>query len=501
MMSVRVRDNMEERTTEENTTNNSLTEESVEEADAGAQAGTQTSEEAAPATDAPAEGARSLLANLDPKQKAHLAWAAVALVLIACFAFLAFGEKKPSTDYTGLWKAHANEWVYVEKGEKAEDYTGAVTGVVDKTEGTFYVKNGDVDLTYTGLGTSEEGWVYFTKGVLDDTFSGFATAGDTWYWVKDGAVDQTFTGAKSGTVAGETTWWYVDDGAIDFTYRGAVKTPKGVWFFNKGKLDTSYSGVRKQGDHWYYFSEGKQNKDYTGVAANENDFGYTGKVKFLGRNYKVENGLVGNGKAVYLTFDDGPGAYTDELLKILDKHHVKATFFVTGNYKSYYDCLAKEAKAGHSIGVHSFTHNYGKIYKSEKAYWADFEQMEDLIEQQTGERTILFRFPGGSSNLVSKKYNEGIMTELVKEANQKGLVFFDWNVLSGDAGDTTDSEKIYKNIVNGCAQHTQSVVLCHDIHDFTVGAMDKTISKLLKQGYVFMPLDQNSPTAHQPVNN
>lgn len=127
--------------------------------------------------------------------------------------------------------------------------------------------------------------------------------------------------------------------------------------------------------------------------------------------------------------------------------------------------------------------------------------MENLIQQHTGKRTAYFRFPGGSSNVISKKYKEGIMTELVKEADEKGYIYYDWNVLSGDSGDTKDSDKIYKNIVKGCAKHTHSVVLCHDIHEFTIDAMDKTIAKLLKQGYVLLPLDESTPTVHQHVNN
>ena len=211
--------------------------------------------------------------------------------------------------------------------------------------------------------------------------------------------------------------------------------------------------------------------------------------------------MVGNGKAVYLTFDDGPGKYTGQLLGILDKHKVKATFFVTGFFKNYLDCLEREVRAGHTIGVHTYTHDYEKVYNSSKDYWADFEQMENLIQQHTGKRTSIFRFPGGSGNTISKKYNEGIMTELVKEADEKGYIYYDWNVLSGDAGETKDSDKIYKNIVKGCAKHTHSVVLCHDIHEYTVNAMDKTIAKLLKQGYVLLSLDESTPTCHQQVNN
>lgn len=449
--------------------------------------------------------------ELTLRNKYALAGAAVALILILCFTFLAFGGGKPPANYTGLWETGHKEWIYVEKGEQDKDYSGAATGTVDKTEGIWYVNKGVVDRTYTGLGASEDGWVYFEKGLADDTFTGFAKGGNSWYWVENGVVDGTFTGAQTGTVEGVTTWWYCVDGAIDFTFNGPVKTEKGNWVFAKGKLDSEFNGIKKMGEDWLYFTKGRQDKKYKGVATNDNgvwyiangkvDFSYSGKVKHLGRNYKVRNGQVGNGKAVYLTFDDGPGGYTEDLLKILDKHKVKVTFFVTGNYKANYDCLHKEARAGHSIGVHTFTHKYDKIYKSERAFWDDFEQMEALIEQQTGKRTDIFRFPGGSSNMVSAKYKEGIMTELVKEANEKGLVYFDWNVLSGDAGDTKDSDKIYKNIVNGCSNHTHSVVLCHDIHDFTVNAMDKTIGKLLKEGYVFFPLDRNSPAVHQHINN
>lgn len=450
--------------------------------------------------------------TLSTRNKGLIAAGAAALVLLACLLYLAFGGSNPPADYTGLWEDHDKSYIYVEKGEKAADYTGAVTGVVDKTENTYYVNKGEVDLSYTGLGASENGWVYFTKGVRDDKFTGFAEATDTfWYWVKDGAVDLTYTGAQEGTIMGDTSWWCVKDGVVDFTQDGPVITKKGVWYFKGGKLDTSYSGIKKLEDTWYYFTEGRQDKKYVGYATNEFgiwyiqngvvDFNYNGKVNINGRDYTVTDGKVGNGKTVYLTYDDGPGIYTEDLLKILAHHKVKATFFVTGFFKKNLNCLELEAKAGHTVAVHTYSHDYGKIYKSDKAYWDDFEQMEQTIEQHTGKRTNLFRFPGGSSNGVSRKYKEGIMTDLTRQAEEKGLVYFDWNVLSGDSGNTKDSDKIYKNIVNGCKQHTHNVVLCHDIHDFTVGAMDKTIAKLLKQGYVLLPLDENSPTCHQHVNN
>lgn len=449
--------------------------------------------------------------QLGSRQKMTIAGLAVLLILILCFVGLAVSGKKPAADYTGLWKTGKNSYSYVVNGQTAADYSGAITDTVDGETQTLYVRNGSVDFNYTGLGTSEEGWVYFTDGVLDNTYRGFAKAGDTWYLVEDGAVDLSYTGAQKGEVDGTSGWWYLMDGQVDLSFTGAAKTDAGIWFFKNGKLDETYSGIQKVDDGWYYFTNGKQDKSYKGIATNEYgvwyvrngkvDFDYSGKVTHLGRTYQVTEGVVGNGKTVYLTFDDGPGMYTDDLLKILAKHKVKATFFVTGFYKNYLDCLTKEAKAGHTIGVHTYTHKYAAIYKSEQAYWDDFEQMEKLIEEKTGERTDLFRFPGGSSNAVSKKYSEGIMTQLVEDAEKKGLVYFDWNVLSGDAGNTKDSDQIYKNIINGCSQHTHNVVLCHDIHDFTVNAMDKTIAKLLKEGYVLLPLDRNSPTCHQHVSN
>lgn len=202
---------------------------------------------------------------------------------------------------------------------------------------------------------------------------------------------------------------------------------------------------------------------------------------------------------IYLTFDDGPGQYTQELLDILAKHNVKATFFVTAAGDS--SLIKKEAEAGHSIAVHTYSHEYSQIYSSEAAYMADFEKMENIIEQQTGKRTKLFRFPGGSSNTVSKNYCPGIMTALTQHMTEKGYVYFDWNVVSGDAGETTDTEQVYQNIIGGIQKNPASVVLQHDIKGFSVAAVERVIEWGKANGYVFLPLTTRSPTAHQTVLN
>ncbi len=206
-----------------------------------------------------------------------------------------------------------------------------------------------------------------------------------------------------------------------------------------------------------------------------------------------------NGKVIYLTFDDGPGPYTQQLLDVLAKYNVKVTFF-TVNTK-YNDLIAAEVAAGHSVGIHSATHDYPTIYASEDAYFADLQKQQDIIYQQTGEKTTLLRFPGGSSNTVSKNYCPGIMSKLTQDVTDQGFQYFDWNVSSGDAGETTDTETVYQNVIQGVQQHDVSVVLQHDIKEFSVNAVEKIIVWGLENGYTFLPLDATSPTAHHRVNN
>lgn len=206
-----------------------------------------------------------------------------------------------------------------------------------------------------------------------------------------------------------------------------------------------------------------------------------------------------SGKIVYLTFDDGPGEYTSKLLDILSKYNVKATFFTVGS--GHPDLLKAEADAGHSIGIHSATHDYSKIYASEDAFFADLRKQQDTIENATGIRTTLVRFPGVSSNTVSKSYCSGIMTKLTKDLTDMGYQYFDWNVTSGDAGETTSTSVVVQNVISGIQQHDVSIVLQHDIKGFSVNAVEQIIQWGLAHGYTFLPLTAESPTAHHGVNN
>ena len=209
------------------------------------------------------------------------------------------------------------------------------------------------------------------------------------------------------------------------------------------------------------------------------------------------------GKVIYLTFDDGPGPFTDGLLDVLSLYNVKATFFVTGLDPAYADCIGRAWREGHSIGVHSASHNYRQIYASEEAFLADFEAMQAIIREQTGQESTIFRFPGGSSNTVSR-FNRGIMTRLAGMMTERGYRYFDWNVSAGDAGDMGENysaEQVLQNIIDGCSQRNVSVVLQHDSLDFSVAAVERVIIWGLTNGYRFAPLDETSePVRHRIAN-
>lgn len=206
-------------------------------------------------------------------------------------------------------------------------------------------------------------------------------------------------------------------------------------------------------------------------------------------------------KMVYLTFDDGPCKYTQQLLDVLAKYGAHVTFFVTNQFPQYQGMIAKEAAAGHTVAVHSYSHDYPTIYASTDAYWKDFDAMNEVIRNQTGSATTLLRFPGGSSNMISKEYSPGIMTQLVQQAGEKGLTYFDWNVDSTDANGHPNKDAIASHIIQGMQTHNSSVVLCHDIHPETIAAMETVLSWGQQNGYTFAALTKDSYPAHHTVKN
>lgn len=205
-----------------------------------------------------------------------------------------------------------------------------------------------------------------------------------------------------------------------------------------------------------------------------------------------------NGRVIYLTFDDGPGPYTAQLLNLLKRYGVKATFFVTDS--GYDGTMWRIVNEGHSIGIHTMTHDYNSIYASEEAFFTDLLGMQNIIYRNTGVKTTLMRFPGGGSNLVSD-YNEGIMTRLAQAVQDAGFQYFDWNVDSNDAGGALRRKTVAANVIGGVQNQRVSVVLQHDIHGFSVEAVEDIIIWGLENGYKFLPLKDTSPTMHHTVLN
>ena len=206
-----------------------------------------------------------------------------------------------------------------------------------------------------------------------------------------------------------------------------------------------------------------------------------------------------NGRVIYLTFDDGPGPHTERLLDVLDLYDVKATFFVvnTGNM----DILSRMAASGHTVAMHSSTHRYDRIYASEAAFYEDLYGIQSTIYNHTGEVSRILRFPGGSSNTVSKKHCPGLMTQLSQDLKAMGYRYFDWNVDSRDASDAKSMEEVYVNVISGCSNKEYSVVLQHDTMGFSVDAVELIIQWGLSNGYTFKALDVNSPYCEHDVSN
>jgi len=221
--------------------------------------------------------------------------------------------------------------------------------------------------------------------------------------------------------------------------------------------------------------------------------------------YQNNNYNAPDGKSIYLTFDDGPGPYTNDLLDTLQKYNVKATFFVTdqGLTKGYDNALLRAYKEGHTIGLHSATHNYGYIYSSVDNYFNDLYAIQNKVKNITGFAPMIIRFPGGSSNTISKNYDNGahIMSELTKAVEARGFRYFDWNVSSGDAGETTNTAKVVSNVINSLGNNNTYVVLQHDIKKFSVDAVESIIQFGLAHGYTFRALTMTSPTVHHHINN
>lgn len=208
-------------------------------------------------------------------------------------------------------------------------------------------------------------------------------------------------------------------------------------------------------------------------------------------------------KRCYLTFDDGPSSKnTKKVLNILDQYNVKATFFVisTSNLSNVKDAYDR----GHAIGLHANSHEYGEIYRSSEAYFNDLETLGYKVKQYLGFTPNIIRFPGGSSNTVSRKYNKGIMTRLAQEVETRGYYYFDWNVDSTDAsGNNVPASKLISEVKKYVVGQDNVCILMHDTDakGTTVEALPQIIEYCRSKGYEFCILNKYAPGFHHGINN
>ena len=183
-------------------------------------------------------------------------------------------------------------------------------------------------------------------------------------------------------------------------------------------------------------------------------------------------------RKVYLTFDDGPSSNTDNILDILDTYGVKATFFVTGKEGTKAEASYRRiVEEGHTLGMHSYTHDYSVIYASEEAFMEDMEKLQHYLYDLTGVQSTYIRFPGGSSNKVS----DVDMRLLITDVHEAGMEYFDWNVSSQDASSKPlTKEEILDNCLNSIERFQNCIILMHDAgnKDSTVEALPELIEHI-----------------------
>ena len=202
-------------------------------------------------------------------------------------------------------------------------------------------------------------------------------------------------------------------------------------------------------------------------------------------------------RRVCLTFDDGPSKTTPAVLQALAAENVSATFFVVANESNekHLPLIQQAQQAGHEIALHSASHKYSDIYRSTDAFWNDIDLLRERLAPYADTSAIrCLRFPGGSTNTVSRKYGgSGIMAELKTQAEQRGWRWVDWNVCAEDAaGEKLSASEVYYNVTHGSEGLDRCIVLMHD--SATTGTTAEALPDIIRwykdNGYTFCTISQ-----------
>ena len=245
--------------------------------------------------------------------------------------------------------------------------------------------------------------------------------------------------------------------------------------------------------------EGTYTINYKVTDSSNNETIVTRKVEV--KNWSViRPSSGGNGRGiVYLTFDDGPNeGTTNKILDVLKEEGVQATFFVTCNGPDY--LIKRMHNEGHTVALHTATHNYNYVYSSVNNYFNDLNKVSSRVKNITGIDSKIIRFPGGSSNTISKRISPGIMTTLTSEVKKRGYKYFDWNVDSNDAaGANTNS--VFNNVINNISINRENIVLMHDIKTTTRDAIRNIIRYGKSNGFTFRKITNDTVMVTHGVNN
>lgn len=230
---------------------------------------------------------------------------------------------------------------------------------------------------------------------------------------------------------------------------------------------------------------------YSSLYAPENGHEDTdGEVQYDGEaGEEEEAGSQEEKKTAYLTFDDGPSAETERVLDILKEEGIHATFFVIGEQitEETEALLVRMVEEGHTIGLHTYCHDYDVIYRSVDAFLEDYELLYKRIYEVTGIKPTIYRFPGGSKN----KYVSSVIIKIIEEMDRRGFSYYDWNVSAEDSVGTPTAYSIRTNIFKDVFRYEKPVLLMHDssVNHLTVTLLPELIHEIQQAGYGFDTLD------------
>ena len=198
-------------------------------------------------------------------------------------------------------------------------------------------------------------------------------------------------------------------------------------------------------------------------------------------------------KTVYLTFDDGPSKNTEKILDTLKKYNAKATFFVIGDNltEEKISYMKRAMEEGHMIGLHTYSHDYNKIYCSVTDFLSDYDKLRQILLETLNYSPTIFRFPGGSYC----SYGTCIREELISEMTRRGYTYYDWNVSAEDSVGTVTAHSIHKNIFPKVYEYSSPVILMHDSasNRLTAELLPDIIEELQANGYTFDTLELREP--------